>query len=218
MRHHVYSVVLATALGSIHAVAASDVRHAGAHVHGINQVQMVLEGNTLQIVYQMVAGQLDHQSMHQVHGDTTQHAHANENHDRSAHQSHGQDTHNERHHGSADNGQHAPRLAALAALENYHTLFHLPDNAKCTQVRFNSALKDVSENKHPHRHDEEAHAGHQDAILQYEFACQNAKALSSIEFEAFETYADLEAIDLEALVNGRVLSTRVTKPQVTVDL
>ena len=208
MRQFVSSIALIASFGIFQTTVASEVRHAGAHVHGLNQVQMVLDGNTLQIVYQMVAEQLDGQHAQSTHGHTDH-----------GHKDHGHKDHGHKDHGHKDHGDNkGDRLAAVAALENYHALFHLPDAAECEQSGFESALKDVSENTHQHSHDHGDHAGHQDAILQYQFECANPKALSTIEFEAFESFADVEAIDLEALVNGRAISTRVTKDQVLVNL
>ena len=209
------SVTFGVVFGLSQTAVASETRHAGAHTHGLNQVQMVLENNTLQIVYRMVGEQLAQSD------DTHHHAHDAEKSLKHTENSkpHQHDTHDHKtHHQDHENDSKEIRLNALAALENHHSLFHLADKAQCTQTKYQSRLSDVVEKTQEHTHAHDSHPGHQDATLEYEFTCANPQQLSSIEFESLTTYEDLEAIDFEAIINGRAISTRVRRGEATVAL
>lgn len=191
MRKLPFTLLGLTLLGSL--AIASEVRHAGAHVHGINFVQMVLEGQTLEVTYQLVAGQLD---------GAKESAHHDHDHDHK---------HDDHRHDAEDHAKAAPREAAVAQLENHEMLFHLPRAADCTRTRFEGALKNVTENQHDHGAEKDEHAGHQDAILQYTFTCQKPTNLNSIEFHAFETYGlALEKIQIEGVIGTKAISTELT--------
>ncbi len=181
---------------------ASEVRHAGAHVHGVNFVQMVLEGQTLEITYQLVAGQLDGAEKYGHHDHDHDHKHDDHKHDDHA----------------EDHAKVERREAAIGQLENHEALFHLPSAANCARTGFEGVLQDVTENHHNHDADKEAHAGHQDAILQYTFTCQQPNNLNSIEFHAFETYgSQLEKIQIEGLIGSKAISSELTEsaPELT---
>lgn len=198
MRQLAATAAIVTSLALSSTLIASEMRHAGAHVHGLNQAQLVLDGTTLQVVYRMVAAQLE--------VDTHEHEHERDD----SHK--GTKDHNDIQHSDAGN-QHMARANAVAALEDYHVLFHLPKAAECVLASFEGTLQDVAKTERQDTHGHDDHAGHQDAILQYQFECQNPGALTSIEFEAFARYAELESVDVEALVNSRAITTRVTREQ-----
>ena len=51
------TILLLTAL--LTANATAETRHAEAHVHGINHVQIILNGSTLQVTYEFPVAQLN---------------------------------------------------------------------------------------------------------------------------------------------------------------
>ena len=203
MRQLVASAAFITSLALPYTLIASEMRHAGAHVHGLNQAQLVLDGSTLQVVYRMVAAQLEVDTDMHEHEHKHEHGHI----DSKEHNEHSDMQH------SDEVNQQTERANAIAALDNYHKLFHLPKAAQCSLASFEGTLQDVAKTQRKDAHDHDEHAGHQDAILQYQFDCQNPGALTSVEFEAFASYAELESVDVEALVNGRAITTRVTRQQ-----
>ena len=143
----------------------------------------------------------------QLEVDTDMHEHEHGHTDSKEHNEHSDMQH------SDEVNQQTERANAIAALDNYHKLFHLPKAAQCSLASFEGTLQDVAKTQRKDAHDHDEHAGHQDAILQYQFDCQNPGALTSVEFEAFASYAELESVDIEALVNGRAITTRVTRQQ-----
>ena len=184
-------------LAQIGPANASEVRYAGAHVHGTDFVQMVLDGTALQITYQMVAGQL------------TMNKHSSDDHDHTHDHDHKHD-----HDHSADAEKTEIRQEAIAQLEDFDALFHLPSAAGCTLTDFEGALKDVVDAGHDGRD----HSGHQDAILQYTFDCQSPSQLSSIEFRSFETYSNyLEAVQIEGLIGSTAVSATLKRNSPTLE-
>lgn len=183
----------AVSLAQILPVTASEVRHAGAHVHGTDFVQMVLDGTELQITYQMVAGQL------------TLSRHSSDDHDHDYKHDHDH---------SADAEQTKTRQQAIAQLEAFDALFHLPSAAACTLTGFEGVLKNVTHAGH----DGHDHSGHQDAILQYAFNCGSPSQLTSIEFHSFETYGDhLETVQVEGLIGSTAVSANLKRNSPTLE-
>ena len=56
--------ILTLALTFLACFAQAEKRHAGAHVHGLNHVQIVLDGTTLQVNYEFPIAQLQEHDEH----------------------------------------------------------------------------------------------------------------------------------------------------------
>ena len=108
------TILLFTALLTTNATA--ETRHAEAHVHGINHVQIILNGSTLQVTYEFPVAQL------------------NENkHDEHKHDEHKHDEH-----------KHDELAERLKEITSIATLVAIPDSAKCRQTRIEHDLRAVS--------------------------------------------------------------------------
>ena len=108
------TILLLTALLTTKATA--ETRHAEAHVHGINHVQIILNGSTLQVTYEFPVAQLN-EKKHDEH-----------KHDEHKHDEHKDDELTER----------------LKEIKNIATLVAIPDSARCSQSRIKHDLRAVS--------------------------------------------------------------------------
>ena len=108
------TILLLTAL--LTANATAETRHAEAHVHGINHVQIILNGSTLQVTYEFPVAQLN------------EHKHDEHKHDEHKHDEHKHD-------------ELAERLKEITSIA---TLVAIPDSAKCRQTRIEHDLRAVS--------------------------------------------------------------------------
>ena len=98
--------------------SAEEARRANAHVHGLNNLSMVISQNQVAITYEMPIVQLfDEHDEHDEHYEHDEH-----------------DEHDE------------PTLSdeSLAEFQNYSQLFALPESANCDLVSFESGLHSVS--------------------------------------------------------------------------
>ena len=183
------------------ATFAEEKRHADAHVHGLNHVQMVLSANQLNIDYQMPMVQLNTDKHHDEHDD----------HD--DHQSHrffgfleglfGHDEHEEEAHHD-DEHEHDEVVEVenieqkLQAFKDYDELFTLASSANCALIGFKSELHSVS-----------TESTHKDIELSYQFNCDNPRALDKIEFSAFKHF-EIDEIKVEALIDNNAFAQEVT--------
>ena len=108
------TILLFTALLTTNATA--ETRHAEAHVHGINHVQIILNGSTLQVTYEFPVAQLN------------EHKHDEHKHDEHKHDEH----------------KHDELAERLKEITNIATLVAIPDSAKCRQTRIEHDLRAVS--------------------------------------------------------------------------
>jgi len=183
------AILISTLMASL-SINASEYRHADAHVHGINNVNMILNNNQLHVTYEMPIVQLAH-----------------DDHDDEYHDEHeggffaflenlfGHDEHeeHEEHVGEVENIDEK-----LKEFANHNEIFKLSADAKCSVLKFTSELHKVS-----------SESEHKDVELSYEFKCDNLKALKEVEFSAFEHFDDLDAIIFDALINNKGYSKRV---------
>lgn len=181
---------------------ASELRHAGAHIHGVNFAQIVLENKILEISYQMVAEQLDREGDSDGSNESKKHEHKEHEHS---------------HERSSDDDTNG-RAAAVAALQDASRLFSLPAAANCAQTAFTGELKGYNDNPSNTGNDE-AHQGHQDALLMYQFSCENPEAFNTLSFApAFATYPDLLQIETDALILDRAVSVTLTQSAADIKL
>ena len=175
--------------------SAEEARRANAHVHGLNNLSMVISQNQVAVNYEMPIVQLleDHDEHghdeHEGHDDHDEH----EGHD--DHDEHeGHDDHDE-HEGHDDHDELTVSDESLAEFNKYSQLFTFPKGAGCNLTSFESGLHSVS-----------TEGDHKDVELSYEFACSNPRQLKSITINAFDRFSELETLNFEAVINNKALS------------
>ena len=185
------TILLLTAL--LTANATAETRHAEAHVHGINHVQIILNGSTLQVTYEFPVAQLN------------EHKHDEHKHDEHKHDEHKHDEHKHDEH-KHDEHKHDELAERLKEITSIATLVAIPDSAKCRQTRIEHDLRAVSSTG-----SDDGHTNHQDAILETVLECQNPSALNSVDFSpAFSRFEDVEKILVEGMLGSQSLSDTVT--------
>ena len=198
--------------------SAEEARRANAHVHGLNNLSMVISQNQVAVNYEMPIVQLfddhdeheghDDHDEHEGHDDHDEHEghddhdeHDHDEHDHDEHEGHddhdeheGHDDHDE-HEGHDDHDELTVSDEALAELKEYSQLFTFPKGAGCNLTSFESGLHSVS-----------TEGDHKDVELSYEFACSNPDQLKSITINAFDRFSELETLNFEAVINNKALS------------
>ena len=179
-------------------INAEEQRHASAHVHGLNNVEVLLSNNQLNVTYKMPIVQLNtaHDD-HEEHHEDGLFAFMT---DLFSHDDH--DEHDEEHHNDYDehenqNDKHHNQ-EKLAEFKDNTELFVLPSNANCHIVDFDAELRSVS-----------TESSHKDVELTYKFDCSNYNKLNSIEFTVFKHF-ELDAIFVEAIINNHAVSKKIT--------
>ena len=200
------TILLFTALLTTNATA--ETRHAEAHVHGINHVQIILNGSTLQVTYEFPVAQLN-ENKHDEHKHDEhkhdEHKHDEHKHDEHKHDEHKHDEHKHDEH-KHDEHKHDELAERLKEITNIATLVAIPDSAKCRQTRIEHDLRAVSSTG-----SDDGHTNHQDAILETVLECQNPSALNSVDFSpAFSRFEDVEKILVEGMLGSQSLSDTVT--------
>ena len=186
--------ISSTAL-AIHS-AQAESRHAGAHVHGVNQLQIVQQGRELSVTFILPTEQL--RAVHEQHEeqDYDEHEHEHEHEHEFASQSLA--------HEIGDR---------LKALREYQQLFSASEiNTQCTLTNYHFELHSVVTGK------DDPHAGHKDAILEYQFNCSDDLTLSAIEINAFKEFDDLERVDFEGLIGGVGVTASIVPDNPRVEL
>ena len=204
------TILLLTALLTTNATA--ETRHAEAHVHGINHVQIILNGSTLQVTYEFPVAQLnEHKHDEHKHDEHKhdEHKHDEHKHDEHKHDEHKHDEHkhDEHKHDEHKHDEHKhDELTGLKEIKNIATLVAIPDSAKCRQTRIEHDLRAVASTG-----SDDGHTNHQDAILETVLECQNPSALNSVDFSpAFSRFEDVEKILVEGMLGSQSLSDTVT--------
>ena len=162
---------------------AEETRHANAHVHGLNNVTMILSQKEVAISYEMPIAQLydDDHDDHDDHDDDDEH---DDDDDHDEHDEH--DEHEE-------NDVHKEiTKESLEEFKNYSLLFDLPFSAKCALSSFESEFHKVS-----------TEGDHKDIELAYEFICEEPSLLNGLRFTAFDRFDDLETINFDAVINNK---------------
>ncbi len=205
--------IIVTFLLSIASVSinAEEQRHASAHVHGLNNVEVLLSNNQLNVTYKMPIVQLNtvHDNHEEHHGDglfafiTDLFSHDDhDEHDEEHKEYDDHDEHegyDERHHDkheSHDDKRH--NQEKLAEFKDNTELFVLSSNANCHIMDFDAELHSVS-----------TESNHKDVELTYKFDCSNPDKLNSIEFTAFKHF-ELDIIFVDAIINNHAVSKKIT--------
>ena len=156
----VRAIILCATFLAPHAIAEN--RHAGAHVHGVNHVKLVLSDSSLQISYEFPVVQL---SKHDEH-------------------------------------KHDEQAKRLEEINSITTLVAIPDAADCSQSDIRQELRAVASTG-----SDEAHADHQDVIIEAVLTCQNPSALNTMDFSpAFNHFDDVEKIEVEGILGAQPIS------------
>ena len=162
---------------------AEETRHANAHVHGLNNVTMILSQKEVAISYEMPIAQLydDEHDDHDEHDE-----HDDDKHD----DEHDNDKHDDEH--EEDDVYKEITKESLEEFKNYSLLFDLPFSAKCALSSFESEFHKVS-----------TEGDHKDIELAYEFICEEPSLLNGLRFSAFDRFDDLETINFDAVINNK---------------
>ena len=178
--------------------SAEEARRANAHVHGLNNLSMVISQNQVAISYEMPIVQLlddhdehdehDDHDEHDEHDDHDEHDENDEHDDHEGHDDHGHEEHD-------DHEELTVSDETLATFNNYSQLFEFPKGAGCNLTSFKSGLHSVS-----------TEGDHKDVELSYEFACSNPSQLKSLTINAFDRFSELETLNFEAVINNKALT------------
>ena len=174
--------------------AHAEKRHAGAHVHGLNHVQIVLDGTTLQVNYEFPIAQLQEHNEHKP----DEHKHDEHKHDEHEHDEHKGD------------GDHAHLTEELKEIASIFEFVRLPDSAECVQKKINQSLRDVVSDGGASKD-----SGHKDVVIEANLTCGHPDKITAFDFgPAFERFDDLEKIEVEGVVGDRSLSDSLTRQRV----
>ena len=172
--------------------SAEEARRANAHVHGLNNLSMVISQNQVAISYEMPIVQLlddhDEHDEHDEHEDQEEHDDHEDHDEHEGHDDHGHEEHD-------DHEELTVSDETLATFNNYSQLFEFPKGAGCNLTSFKSGLHSVS-----------TEGDHKDVELSYEFACSNPSQLKSLTINAFDRFSELETLNFEAVINNKALT------------
>ena len=187
---------------------AEETRHANAHVHGLNNVTMILSQKEVAISYEMPIAQLyddEHDDEHDDHDEHDEHDDDKHDDEHDDHDEHDDDKHDDEHDDDKhddENDEHDEHeeddvykeitKESLEEFKNYSLLFDLPFSAKCALSSFESEFHKVS-----------TEGDHKDIELAYEFICEEPSLLNGLRFSAFDRFDDLETINFDAVINNK---------------
>ncbi|MEK9669746.1 MAG: DUF2796 domain-containing protein [Gammaproteobacteria bacterium] len=166
----------------------AETRHAGAHVHGLNHVQIVLDGTTLQVNYEFPIAQL---------------------------QEHGEHKHDEHKHDRHKNDQ-SPTLSETEIKDKVaiSELIRLPEDAECVQINtvylVRNAVADGKATEESGHQDVVI-----EATMKCE---QPDKVISLDFAPAFNKFDDLEKIEVEGMVGNRPLSETLSRKRASTSI
>ena len=192
-------ITLTLAIIFLAGFAHAEKRHAGAHVHGLNHVQIVLDGTTLQVNYELPIAQLQEHDEHKH----DEHKHDEHKHDEHKHDEHKHDEH------KGDRG-HAQLTEEIKEIASIFEFIRLPDSAACVQKKINQSLRDVVADG-----ETTEDSGHKDVVIEANLTCGYPDKVNAFDFgPAFERFDDLETIEVEGVVGDRSLSDLLTRERV----
>ena len=179
--------------------AQAEKRLAGAHVHGLNYVQIISDGSTLQVNYEFPIAQL------QEHDEHKDNEHKDDEHKDDEHK------HEEHEHDEHENVEDIAHLhVELKDMDNILEFIRLPDSAECTQKTINQSVKNVVAGEKTN-----GDSGHKDVLIEALLVCRKPGNITFFDFTpAFEKFADLEEIEVEGVIENRSLSDMVSREKV----
>ena len=197
-------IALTLALILISGFVHAEKRHAGAHVHGLNHVQIVLDGTTLKMVYKLPIAQLREHDEHKH----DEHKHDEHKHDEHKHDEHKHGEHKyDEHKGDKDHAHLAEDLTEIASISEF---VRLPDPAECVQKKIDQSVRAVVLDR-----ETSGDSGHKDVVIEADLTCGHPDKVISFDFgPAFERFDDLAMIQVEGLVGDQSLSDSLTRERV----
>ena len=176
----------------------AETRHAGAHVHGLNHVQIVLDGTTLQVSYEFPIAQL------QEHDEHKHDAHKHDEHKHDEHKTHGH------------KNDQSPNLSETEVKDKVAIsgLIRLPEDAECVEINTVYLVRNaVADGKATEE------SGHQDVVIEATMKCEQPDKVISLDFApAFNKFDDLEKIEVEGMVRNRPLSDTLSRKRASTSI
>lgn len=171
----------------------AETRHAGAHVHGLNHVQIVLDGTTLQVNYEFPIAQLqEHEEhTHDVYKHDEHKAHGNKN-------------------------DQSPTLSETEVKDKVtiSELIRLPEDAECVEINTVYLVRNAVADRNATKE-----SGHQDVVIEATMKCEQPDKVISLDFApAFNKFDDLEKIEVEGMVGNRPLSETLSRKRASTSI
>jgi hypothetical protein len=166
----------------------AETRHAGTHVHGLNHVQIVLDGTTLQVNYEFPIAQLQE---HDEHKHDEHKAHGNKN-------------------------DQSPTLSETEVKDKVtiSELIRLPEDAECVEINtvyfVRNAVADGRSTEESGHKDVVI-----EATMKCE---QPGKVISLDFAPAFNKFDDLEKIEVEGMIGNRPLSETLSRKRASTSI
>ena len=166
----------------------AETRHAGTHVHGLNHVQIVLDGTTLQVNYEFPIAQLQE---HDEYKHDEHKAHGNKN-------------------------DQSPTLSETEVKDKVtiSELIRLPEDAECVEINtvyfVRNAVADGRSTEESGHKDVVI-----EATMKCE---QPDKVISLDFAPAFNKFDDLEKIEVEGMIGNRPLSETLSRKRASTSI
>jgi hypothetical protein len=168
-------------------VIASEYRESGKHLHGFNTMQVVVDGNEMQAIYEMPIVQL-YSSDDEHHHDE----HEKEHHDE--HEKEHHDEHEKEHHDEHETKE------AISELKEFNKIFSVNSSAACKLTNFSHEIHSV-----------EKDSSHKDVELTYTLNCKSEDAIKSIQINAFDSFNDLNEVSFEGLFKNQQIKKTINR-------
>jgi hypothetical protein len=168
-------------------VIASEYRESGKHLHGFNTMQVVVDGNEMQAIYEMPIVQL-YSSDDEHHHDE----HEKEHHDEHKKEHH--DEHKKEHHDEHETKE------AISELKDFNKIFSVNSSAACKLTNFSHEIHSV-----------EKDSSHKDVELTYTLNCKSEDAIKSIQINAFDSFNDLNEVSFEGLFKNQQIKKTINR-------
>ena len=176
-------------------VIASEYRESGKHLHGFNTMQVVVDGNEMQAIYEMPIVQLyssDDEHHHDEHKKEHHDEHEKEHHDEHKKEHH--DEHKKEHHDEHEIKE------AISELKDFNKIFSVNSSAACKLTNFSHEIHSV-----------EKDSSHKDVELTYTLNCKSEDAIKSIQINAFDSFNDLNEVSFEGLFKNQQIKKTINR-------
>jgi len=184
-------------------VIASEYRESGKHLHGFNTMQVVVDGNEMQAIYEMPIVQLyssDDEHHHDEHEKEHHDEHKKEHHDE--HEKEHHDEHKKEHHDEHKKEHHDEHETkeAISELKDFNKIFSVNSSAACKLTNFSHEIHSV-----------EKDSSHKDVELTYTLNCKSEDAIKSIQINAFDSFNDLNEVSFEGLFKNQQIKKTINR-------
>jgi hypothetical protein len=192
-------------------VIASEYRESGKHLHGFNTMQVVVDGNEMQAIYEMPIVQLyssDDEHHHDEHKKEHHDEHKKEHHDEHKKEHHDEhkkehhDEHEKEHHDEHEKEHHDEHETkeAISELKDFNKIFSVNSSAACKLTNFSHEIHSV-----------EKDSSHKDVELTYTLNCKSEDAIKSIQINAFDSFNDLNEVSFEGLFKNQQIKKTINR-------